>query len=359
MDLCFGGRYRLCRRIGAGSFGDIYTGVDLQTDDAVAIKLESVTARNPQLQFEARAYEALAGGAGIPRVRWCGVQGNHTALVLDLLGQSLEALFNLCNEHFSMKTVVLLAEQVLNLLEFVHSKEIVHRDVKPDNFLMGLGPNAGQVYLIDFGLAKRYWDAQNDKHLQCREGKALTGTTRYASVNAHLGIEQSRRDDLESAGYMFMYFLRGGLPWQHLRGKNRQASLSAIAKSKMATTPEVLARNYPPQFREYLNYCRRLKFEERPEYEHLRQLFRDLCASEGFSKDLSFDWTPHSGRSSDKSVQNDNLSYYSEGESPCTVHQEVTYPMRIPKPIMGTCRASRGLHFAKDSRGAIQRVRSA
>merc|ERR550534_2380885 len=125
-------------------------------------------------------------------------------------------------------------------------------------------------------------------------------------------MEQSRRDDLESAGYTLMYFLRGGLPWQNLRGRNKQASLNAIAKAKLSTSPEALARNYPAQFCDYLKYCRNLGFEERPDYDYLRQLFRDLCVSQGFNNDISFDWTPGSRCSGGDSVPTESCSDESE-----------------------------------------------
>lgn len=291
MEPRVGNKFRLGRKIGSGSFGEIYLGTNIQTNEEVAIKLENVKTKHPQLLYESKLYRILQGGTGIPNVRWFGMEGDYNVLVMDLLGPSLEDLFNFCSRKLSLKTVLMLADQMINRVEFVHSKSFLHRDIKPDNFLMGLGRRANQVYIIDFGLAKKYRDATTHQHIPYRENKNLTGTARYASMNTHLGIEQSRRDDLESLGYVLMYFLRGSLPWQGLKAGNKKQKYEKISERKVSTSIEALCRSYPTEFASYFHYCRSLRFDDKPDYAYLKRIFRDLFIREGFQFDYVFDWT--------------------------------------------------------------------
>ncbi|RXG45345.1 hypothetical protein VDGE_02638 [Verticillium dahliae] len=284
MDLRVGNKYRIGRKIGSGSFGDIYLGTNIISGEEIAIKLESVKAKHPQLEYEARVYKSLAGGVGIPFVRWFGTECDYNAMVLDLLGPSLEDLFNFCNRKFSLKTVLLLADQLISRIEYIHAKSFIHRDIKPDNFLMGIGKRGNQVNVIDFGLAKKYRDPKTHFHIPYRENKNLTGTARYASINTHLGVEQSRRDDMESLGYVMLYFCRGSLPWQGLKAATKKQKYDRIMEKKMTTPTEVLCRGFPNEFAIYLNYTRSLRFDDKPDYSYLRKIFRDLFVREGFQK---------------------------------------------------------------------------
>lgn len=291
MEPRVGNKFRLGRKIGSGSFGEIYLGTNIQTNEEVAIKLENVKTKHPQLLYESKLYKILQGGTGIPNVRWFGVEGDYNVLVMDLLGPSLEDLFNFCSRKLCLKTVLMLADQMINRVEFVHSKSFLHRDIKPDNFLMGLGRRANQVYIIDFGLAKKYRDSSTHQHIPYRENKNLTGTARYASMNTHLGIEQSRRDDLESLGYVLMYFLRGSLPWQGLKAGTKKQKYEKISEKKVSTSIEALCRGFPSEFASYFHYCRSLRFDDKPDYAYLKRIFRELFIREGFQFDYIFDWT--------------------------------------------------------------------
>ncbi|PWI65483.1 hypothetical protein PCL_07084 [Purpureocillium lilacinum] len=284
-------KYWVGRKIGSGSFGEIYLGTHYISGEEVAIKLESATVKQPQLEREANVYRSLYGGVGIPLFRWYGTEHGYNAMAIDLLGPSLEEFFQFCRRKFSLKTVLLLADQLISRIEYIHAKSFIHRDIKADNLLMGIGKRGNQVNVIDFGLAKEYRDPKTHFHIPYRENKSLTGTARYASINAHLGVEQSRRDDMESLGYVFLYLLRGSLPWQGLTAPTKKQKHDRIMEKKMATSTEILCKGFPNEFAVYLNYTRSLRFDDRPDYAYLRKIFRDLFHREGFQYDYVFDWT--------------------------------------------------------------------
>ncbi|KAL0729173.1 hypothetical protein Bca4012_025266 [Brassica carinata] len=285
-------------RVSLGNF----QGTHIQTQEEVAIKLvcscfaakfcENAKTKHPQLLYESKLYRLLQGGTGVPNVKWFGVEGEYNVLVIDLLGPSLEDLFNFCSRKLSLKSVLMLADQMITRVEYFHSKSFLHRDLKPDNFLMGLGRRANQHASLLLNSRCHF--------LSCRENKNLTGTARYASMNTHLGIEQSRRDDLESLGYILMYFLKGrmfsrgflfSLPWQGLKAGTKKQKYERISEKKVSTSIESLCRGYPSELASYFHYCRSLRFDDKPDYNYLKRIFRDLFIREGFQLDYVFDWT--------------------------------------------------------------------
>jgi len=288
---CVGDTYRLDRKIGYGSYGVVYLGTNINNGEKVAIKMELRSVRNPKLETEYKIYQMLAGGEGISHVHWFGKAGKYNALVLDVLGPSLRDLFKFCGKKFTLKTVLMLADQLVERMEYIHSKNIIHRDIKPSNFVMGLDMSElNQVYAIDFGLSKTYRDPKTHRHIPYASHKSLTGTAGFASINAHLGIEQSRRDDLEAIGFVLIYFALGRLPWQGVKASSRKEFNHLVMEKKIMTPAEILCRSLPPEFATYLNYCRTLTFDEKPEYNALRVLFRRVYFRKGFSEDYLFDW---------------------------------------------------------------------
>ncbi|KAK9466286.1 kinase-like domain-containing protein [Lipomyces arxii] len=292
-----GVHYRVGKKIGEGSFGVIFEGTNLLNNRQVAIKFEPRKSDAPQLRDEYRTYKILVGCVGIPNVYYFGQEGLHNILVIDLLGPSLEDLFDWCGRRFSIKTVVMVAKQMITRVQTIHEKNLIYRDIKPDNFLIGRAgtKNANLIYVVDFGMAKQYRDPKTKQHIPYRERKSLSGTARYMSINTHLGREQSRRDDLEALGHVFMYFLRGGLPWQGLKAATNKQKYEKIGEKKQTTQIKDLCDGFPEQFEKYLTYVRNLGFEDTPDYDYLRDLFTQALRSINEVEDGDYDWMKLNG----------------------------------------------------------------
>lgn len=209
---------------------------------------------------------------------------------MELLGQSLEDLFQAQNKSFSIKTACMLGIQMVDRLEYLHSRKIIHRDIKPDNFCMGRGLKSHIVYILDFGLAKKYWSSSHKCHIPFITGKKLTGTARYASINALGGGEQSRKDDLESVGYIIMYFIKGSLPWQGLKVNRKEDRYKKIWEKKKQTSSKELCNGFPKELENFIEYTRNLKFTEVPDYNYLRNLLKNVIKKSGFTIDYYYDW---------------------------------------------------------------------
>ena len=209
---------------------------------------------------------------------------------MELLGSSLEDIFQKQQKKFSIKTVCMVGIQMLDRLEFIHNKNIIHRDIKPDNFVLGLDNKSHIIYVLDFGLSKKYRSSRTHQHIKFSVNKKLTGTARYASINALKGCEQSRRDDLEAIGYVLMYFLRSSLPWQGLHVHKGEDRYKKILTKKRSTSAEELCKGFPSEFAEYINYTRNLEFEADPDYKFLRGLLLSVLEKENQPYDFCYDW---------------------------------------------------------------------
>jgi casein kinase 1 len=269
--------------------------VNASTKEQVAVKFEDLAADCPQLEQEAAMLESLRWPAkqqGFAEYFHSGKEGHAFCLVMEFLGKSLEDRVELCGGRLTPKTTALVAEQALQRIEYLHSKGIIHRDIKPENFMFGARERQHHLYLIDFGLSKKYYDK---KHSKMYTRLPLTGTARYASVNAHKGLEQSRRDDLEAIGHMLIYFVRGSLPWSGLTAKNKEEKYKRIKEVKESTPIADLCQSLPREFERFLTYCRGLGFQERPDYVMLRRIFGDMrgmmSREEGRDiQDHEFEW---------------------------------------------------------------------
>jgi serine/threonine protein kinase len=281
-------KYVLKERVGSGSFGQIFSAVNQENNARIAVKFEK-RSPNATLVREAKAISDLRGLPGFPSLYDYGKEDDYNYIIISLLGFNLEKLFKMCHQRFSLKTVLMIADQLISRIETLHNKNYIHRDIKPENFCIGKANSNRNIFLIDFGLAKSYKDA-NEKHISMKEGKGLIGTARYASVNAHLGLEQGRRDDLEAIGYTLIYFLLGKLPWQNLKVDEKQQKYQKICELKMRTPVDQLCEGLPSQFAAYLNYVKNLEFDEDPDYKYLKKLFRTLFVENGYDFDYNYDW---------------------------------------------------------------------
>ena len=282
-------KYQVKRRLGEGAFGEVYLGQAIEDKSYVALKVEPRKIAKPVLQSEAFLLYSIAG-PGIPAVRSFGKVKNYNVLVEPLLGKSLFDIFAENHKEMPIEDICLIGKQVIDRIQWVHSKYIVHRDIKPDNFLIGKeDPNV--IYLIDFGLSKKYRSSNSGKHIRFGFTGKLTGTVRFASANALRGGEQSRRDDIESIGYMMVYFMKKKLPWQGVTGTRKMERYLKIYKLKKNTTPEVLCEGLPPEMTEYMKYAKQLEFEQEPNYNYLRKLFnRMLKRVHNTNEQLVFSW---------------------------------------------------------------------
>jgi serine/threonine protein kinase len=285
--------------IGSGSFGKVLYGMSIDRKQEFGIKFEKSNIKNSVIADELKIYSDLKGGEGVPNIYWKGDHKNYKVFIMDLLGPSLDKFYKI-NNKLNLQTTIFFGEQMVKRLEYLHTKNYIHRDVKPNNFLLGKYNRKfddDKVYIIDFGLSKEYIDKKTKMHYEFNDNSKFVGTPRYASINTHMGIRQSRRDDLESVAYILIYFLNGELPWQGIRAKTKSEKKEKIKISKVNFDVESQCQNkkdIPKELLAFLDYTKSLEFDERPDYNYVQSLFERIKKNnnpEKFNKSkLMWEW---------------------------------------------------------------------
>ena len=286
---------RLLKLMNGGSFGQIFLGESVNTGNKVAVKIEH-PGQIEQLLYEGQVYRKLQGGPGIPDVTWYGMHGSmFNALVMELLGPSLQDLFVENNKKFSLKTVLLLIDQMIDTIQFMHERDFVHRDISSNNFMTGLGANSDKLYLIDFGLAKKFRSSPGfgtgKRGFTFRYARPMVGTARFCSTFCQKGEEEARRDDMESLGFLWIYLLQGHLPWQGLHVDSHSEKMEKIYSLKLTTPLTELCEGLPEEFSTYLTFVRGMSQYDMPNYEAIKQMFRGVAKREGIEYDFVYDWS--------------------------------------------------------------------
>ena len=314
-------KFKIIKRIGKGAFGSVYLGKDLSKEEYVAIKLEIRDQNDIILERETYILYMLKG-LGIPQVIAYGHNLKYNILIQELLGKSLDNLLFDKKYKFSLKDSCMAGIQILDRLEYIHNKGIIHRDIKADNFLIGIKKKE-IIYIIDFGLAKQYLNNKTGKHVKYCVNKKWSGTSRFASANTLKGIEPSRRDDMESFCYLLLYLMKGSLPWDQINEPSEINEILIIYKMKEYMPADIMFKDLPWQMSEFYKYCKNLNFEQKPNYNYLRKLLINILEYIGEKNDLYFSWIINISPSINKSktgiinrIKKINFNYNSCNNSP-------------------------------------------
>jgi serine/threonine protein kinase len=271
-DKIFVKNYELINKIGSGSFGEVYIIKNNSDNKIYAAKIEESHNKN-RLRSEYNIYKKINKDnqvSGIPKIYNYIQTEDYNIMIMELLGPSLESLFENCDKKFSFNCLFKIANDMFNLIEIFHKRGFIHRDIKPGNFIFNNKKPYNKLYIMDFGLSKPY--IINGEHIEPKYDRSLIGTARYCSQNIHWGFEPSRRDDLESICYIIIYFFKGCLPWQGLKKDKNKTQVQKIGDKKNTISIEVLCKDMPDCFLKILEYIKQLKFEEKLDYDYIKQL---------------------------------------------------------------------------------------
>lgn len=288
----FGDVYQVEEKIGEGAFAHVYRVLNRTDNRRYAAKFEDVKSNHQELYVEHKILQRIhkeGGVVGFPHIYFYGVSENKNMVVTELLGESLDKKLKDNSKRFSLKTTLMILDQVLKRVELLHRHKIIHRDLKPSNLAVGLGINSQTIYILDFGKAKKYMDS-NEAHIQMKTNKLPVGNLRYSSLNSDKGIEQSRRDDLETLFYIAIYFLKGKLPWQGIKATTICEKFRSVRNAKAKTTIEMLCSGFPTEMTQWLQYVRSLNFDQGPDYAYLKNLVKTMMSDNKYQMDYLYDW---------------------------------------------------------------------
>ena len=283
-------KYKIIKNIGGGSFGFIYEAQSIYSNKHYAIKFEDMREDQFILEEESLILSYI-NCIRVPKIKSFGYSGNYMILVMELLGKSLDKIFNeLPTKKMSIRCICNIAYQLICILEEIHNNNIIHRDIKPANIAIGLEDKKKYLYLLDFGLSKKYRSSTTKKHNPFTQNNKLIGNARYSSINALEGGTQSRRDDLESLGYLIIFLLVGKLPWQGKVSHSKEDKYYKIREIKRQTSAQKLCEGLPSQIEEYVKYTRNLQYESNPNYNYLKNLFLNILKKDNLVLDYYYDW---------------------------------------------------------------------
>ena len=331
--------YEIRGQLGSGAFGKIFLGMN-KMNEKVAIKKEQKSKGISHLSTEASVYKAIGPNQGIPELKFFLTDSDTAYLGLDLLGPNVAELMEKLGTKLSLKTVLMIADQLLTILQIIHQKNYIHCDIKPENLVIGHRKQARFIYLIDYGLARHYKDPRTHEHYPFQETHAFYGTGRYASIVAHKKMQLSRRDDLESVAYLLIFLLTNHLPWIGIKANDTETQLQKIRHMKETIPISQICENVPIEFQTFLVHVRKLGFDEDPPYAYYRAIFRNLFIQSNFVYDYLYDWM--SLPSDQRKIHTKHHKEKYRSESP--ILDAGWSVLKNPKPLLGPFRPSSYLY---------------